>query len=143
MCGGLGGFSLFKEVMTIKKHIKAITWDDITKVWQYIMKKGEVSKTQLQRDFSHRLTAEELDEIIYFLGDAQRIGSRHEQSRRYYYEYYPYPGWRDKKRGRKWRTTYVEIVLKGLREQENLGTDKERELNPRGINVQNDSQLSK
>jgi len=112
----------------MKKRIRP---DNSTKVWRYIMKKGEVSKTDLQRAFSHRLTAGQLDEITYQLELADMIRIRNEPSRRYFWESYPYPGWQDKKRGRKWRTSYVEIVLNRSAEQKNLSRDKERELSLR------------
>ena len=37
------------------------------KVSEYIIEKGEVSRVELQRHFSHRLTAKELDEILCLL----------------------------------------------------------------------------
>jgi len=114
----------------MKKRIRP---DNTTKVWRYIMNKGEVSKTDLQRAFCHRLTAGQLDEITCQLELADTIRIRNEPSRRYFWESYPYPGWQDKKRGRKWRTSYVEIVLNRSAEQKNLSRDKEREPSVRRV----------
>lgn len=114
-------------------------WSNETKVLRYIMEKEEVSITQLQRDFSHRLNAKELDEILYMLEDSDNIRIRLERREGTWDRRSPYP-WEWKKlkgRGRQFRRTCVAIVikaLKDLREQKNLGRDKEREPSTSGGN---------
>lgn len=77
------------------------------------MKREEVSRVELQRAFSHRLTAKELDEITYQLDDAQRIVIKSE---------------RIKGRRGRWRTFYFDPTLKALRELEYLDRESKGEL---------------
>jgi len=101
------------------------------------MEKEEVPVTQLQRDFSHRLNARQLDEILWMLADSDNIRIRLEKrgetwDRR---SFYPWEWKKLKGRGRQIRRTCVAIVikaLKDLREQKNLGRDKEREATTSG-----------
>jgi len=96
------------------------------------MKKEEVSVTRLQRNFSHRLNAKELDEILYRLEDWDHIRIRTEKREGTWDRRSPYPWeWKKRKgRGKQERRTCVAIVIKAFKDwkaKQNLERDKEGE----------------
>jgi len=52
----------------------------LQKVYNYIKKKGDVSRSELSRSFSHSLTSKDLNEIIDSLANAKVVGKRMQQT---------------------------------------------------------------
>jgi len=97
------------------------------KVLRYIFKKEKVSLVQLQRDFSHRFNAKELEKILDGLEDANHIRVRCEKRKETWDRSSPYP-WEWKKRkgkGRQIRRTCVAIEIEWFRKQKELGRERD------------------
>lgn len=69
----------------------------LQKVYNYIKKRGNVSRSELLRSFSHRLTSKDLNEIINTLANAKMVGERVQQTHAV--------------RGRKSRTIYFPLPI--------------------------------
>jgi len=97
-------------------------FSNANKVLQYICEKEEVSLVQLQRDFSHRLNAKELEQILDTLEDANHLYVRLEEREETWDRSSPYPWeWRKRKgRGRQTRRIYVSTHVEWARKQKEL-----------------------